>query len=125
MPEEIYSEKGKTADGGSLAKVFFCDIVSQAQVSAGLSTIYAANCYNRIAHAIALLVFQACGVPEEVIESMLTAIEGMKYFLQAAHGDSKDFAGSSLLIKSQGLCQGNGAVPVGWAVTLSQREGAW
>jgi hypothetical protein len=116
MPEEIYSEKGKTADDGSLAKVLFYDIVRQARVSAGLSSIDAANCYDSIAHAIASLVFQAFGVPEEAIQSMLTAIEEMKYFLRTAYGDSKDFAGSSLSIKFQGLCQGNGAAPAGWAV---------
>ena len=109
IPEEIYGEKGKTADDGSLAK-------EQFYVSAGLSSIDAANCYNSIAHAIASLGFQAFGVPGEAVESMLTAIEEMKYFLQTAYADSCDFAGSSLLIKFQGLCQGNGAVPAGWAV---------
>ena len=104
MPEEICSEKGKTADDGSLAKVLFCDIVRQSRVSAGLSSIDAANCYDSIAHAIASLVFQAFGVPEEAIESMLIAIKEMEYFLQTAYRDSTDFAGSSLSIKVQGLC---------------------
>ena len=116
MPEEVYSEKGKTADDGSLAKVLFYDIVRQSRVSAGLSSIDAANCYDSIAHAIASLVFQAFGVPEEAVESMLTALEEMKYFLRTAYGDSSDFAGSSLSVKFQGLCQGNGAAPAGWAV---------
>jgi len=40
----------------------------------------------------------------------------MKYFLRTAYGDSKDFAGSSIEVKFQGLCQGNGAAPAGWAV---------
>ena len=116
MPEEIYSEKGKTADDGSLAKVLFYDILRQTRVAAGLGSIDAANCYDSIAHAIASLVFQAFGVPEAAIESMLTAIEEMKYFLRTAYGDSKDFAGSSIEVKFQGLCQGNGAAPAGWAV---------
>lgn len=116
MPEEIYSEKGKTADDGSLAKVLFYDIVRQSRTSAGLSSVDAANCYDSVAHAIASLVFQAFGVPEEAIESMLTAIQEMKYFLRTAYGDSKDFAGSTIEVKFQGLCQGNGAAPAGWAV---------
>ena len=57
MPEEIYSEKGKTADDGSLAKVLFYGIVWQARVLAGLSSIDTANCYDSIAHALASLVF--------------------------------------------------------------------
>ena len=116
MPEEIYSEKGKTADDGTLAKILFYDIVRQARVAAGLSSIDAANCYDSIAHAIASLVFQAFGVPEEGIESMLTAIQEMKYFLRTAYGDSENCAGSTIEIKFQGLCQGNGAAPAGWAV---------
>ena len=47
---------------------------------------------------------------------MLTAIEEMKYFLRTAYGDSKEFAGSTIEVKYQGLCQGNGAAPAGWAV---------
>ena len=111
MPEEIYSEKDKTANDGSLVKVLFYNIVWQALVSAGLNSIDAANCYNSIAHAIASLVFQVFGVPKEAIELMLTAIEEMIYVLQTAYGDSKDFAGSSLSIKFRGLCHGNGTAP--------------
>jgi hypothetical protein len=47
---------------------------------------------------------------------MLTTIQEMKFFLQTGFGDSTDFASSTLSIKTQGLCQGNGASPAGWAV---------
>ncbi len=47
---------------------------------------------------------------------MLTAIQEMKFYLRTAFGDSKDFAGAKFEIKTQGLCQGNGADPAGWAV---------
>lgn len=47
---------------------------------------------------------------------MLEAIQDMKYFLRTALGDSSDFANSKIEIKYQGLCQGNGAAPAGWAV---------
>ena len=43
MPEEIYSEKGKTADDFSLAKFILYGIVWQARISAALSYIDAAN----------------------------------------------------------------------------------
>ena len=61
MCEEIYSEKNRIADDGGLAKVLFYDVVRQARVSAAIASVDAANCYDRIAHAIASLVFQACG----------------------------------------------------------------
>ena len=86
MPEEICSEKDKTADDCPLAKFILHDIVRQARTSAELSYIDATNCYESIAHAIASLVLQAFVAPLEAVESMLTAIEEMKYFLQTVYG---------------------------------------
>ena len=43
MPEEIYSEKDKTADDGTLAKVLFYDISRQTRTTAGLACVDAAN----------------------------------------------------------------------------------
>jgi hypothetical protein len=116
MAEEIFSERGRTAEDGALAKVLFYDIVRQFRLAAAIASVDAANCYDSIAHAIASLVFQAFGVPIEAIETMLTAIQEMKYFLRTAFGDSKSCAHSTLEVKYQGLCQGNGAAPGGWAV---------
>ena len=59
MPEEIYSDKGKTADDCSLEKVVLYDIVWRAIISASLSSIDVANFYDSITHTIASLVFQA------------------------------------------------------------------
>ena len=107
MPEEIFSERNRMADDGNLAKVLFYDIVRKLLVSAGISSVDAANCYNSIAHAIAYLVVQAFGVPEKAIKTMLTSIEEMEYFLQTAYRDSKEYVGSTIEVKFQGLCQGN------------------
>jgi hypothetical protein len=74
------------------------------------------NCYNRIAHAMASLIFQDFGVPTSAVESILRAIENMKLFLQTGLGDSASFVGGGISIKTQGLCQGNGASLAGWAV---------
>jgi hypothetical protein len=62
------------------------------------------------------MIFQAFGMPMTAIESMLGAIENMKFFLCTGFGDSKTFSGGGVSIKTQGLCQGNGALPAGWAV---------
>jgi hypothetical protein len=116
MVKEIYSEAGKTDEDGALAKELFYNIVRQCRLTAAISSIDAANCYDSIAHAIASLIFQACGVPLEGIESMLEAIQEMKYFLRTGFGDSTNFKTSTVEVKFQGLCQGNGASPAGWAV---------
>lgn len=116
MPDEIFSEKNRTADDGTLAKTVFYDLVRQSRRPAGLSSVDAENCYDRIAHAITSLVMQAFGVPSAAVGSMLKSIQDMRFFLRTAYGDSESAAGSHIEVKTQGLCQGNGAAPAGWAV---------
>ena len=116
MLEEIFSERNKMANDGTLTKVLTYDIIRQTRRPASLASVDADNCYDRITHAIASLVFQTFGVPLSASESMLTTIQEMKFFLRTGFGDSTNFATSSLSIKTQGLCQGNGASPAGWAV---------
>jgi hypothetical protein len=116
MPKETFSEKNRMADNGTLCKTLFYDITRQARVPAAIPSIDASNCCDRIAHAIASLVFQAFGVPTTAIETMLGAIKNMKFYLRTGFGDSKSFAGGGISVKTQGLTQGNGASPAGWAV---------
>jgi hypothetical protein len=54
-----------------------------------IASVDASNCYDRIAHAMALLIFQAFRVPITAVETMLGAIENMKFFLNTGFGDSK------------------------------------
>ncbi len=81
MPEEIFSKRNRMADDSMLCKTLFYDITRQAHVLAAIALVDASNCYDRIAHAMTLLIFQAFGVPTTAIESMLGAIENMKFFL--------------------------------------------
>jgi hypothetical protein len=96
MPEEVYSERNRLADDGTLSKVLFYDIVRQLRQPAGLASVDADNCYNRITHLgwalqhpMASMVFQAFGVPTPAIESMLITIQNMKFFLRTGYGDSE------------------------------------
>lgn len=57
MPDEVISECNCTVDEGSLSKVLFYDISQQTRLSAGISSVDADNCYDRVLHAIASLVF--------------------------------------------------------------------
>ncbi len=116
MPEEIFSERNRMADDGTLSKTLFCNLARQARAPTAIASVDALNCYDRIAHAMASLVFQAFGVPITAAESMLGTIENMKLFLRTRFGDSTSFTGGGISIKTQGMCQGNGALPVGWAV---------
>ncbi len=116
IPEEIFSEKNHMVDNGGLAKTLFYNIVRQTRSSATIASVNASNCYNRIAHAMASLIFQSFGVKATTVAAMLEMIQEMKFVLCTAYGDSKDFAGLSIEIKTQGLGQGNGASPAGWCV---------
>jgi hypothetical protein len=124
VSEEIFSERNRMANNGTLCKTLFYDITRQASIPAAIASVDASNCYDRIAHAMASLVFQAFGVPITALESMLRAIKDMKFFLWMGFGNSTSFAGGGISIKTQGLCQGNGASPAGWAVVTWQ-ERAW
>jgi hypothetical protein len=114
MPEEIYSKKNCLANDGTLVKVLFYDIVCQTRLPAGIGAVDADNCYNRIAHPIASLVFQSLGVKKELCELIFSTIQDMKFFLRTGFGDSKEFTSATGSIKTQGMCQGNGVAPVGW-----------
>ena len=113
MPEEIFSKKNRMADDGTLSKMLFCNLARQVRAPAAIAFVDASNCYDRIAHAMASLVFQAFGVPVTAVESMLSTIENVKFFLRTGFGDSTSFAGGGISIKMQGMCQGNGALPAG------------
>jgi hypothetical protein len=117
MLDEIYSKKKWMADYGTLTKTLFFDIACQARTPAAIASVDASNCYSRIVHTIASLVFQAFSVPESAIGSMLGMIEIMKFFLRTGFGESKRFAAGRVSVNVQGLTQGNGASPSGWAVT--------
>ncbi len=80
MPEEIYSEKNHLADDNTLVKVLFYDIVLQTRLPVGRSAVDADNCYDCIAHPIALLVFQAVGLKKEACESIFSTIQDMNFF---------------------------------------------
>ena len=122
IPEEIFSERNRLAEDGTLSKVLFYDTVRQLRRPAGLASMDADNCYDRIAHPMASMIFQAFGVPTPAILSMLSTIQNMAFYLRTGYGDSTNFAGgytdnSTESIKFQGMCQGNGASPAAWAVT--------
>ncbi len=116
VPKEIFSKKNRMANDGTLCKTLYYDITRQARVPAAIALVDSSNCYDRIAHAMAALIFQAFGVPLTAVETMLSAIKNMKFFLRTGFGDSTLFAVGGISIKTQGLTQGNGASPAGWAV---------
>jgi hypothetical protein len=67
------------------------DIVRQTRAFVTIALVDASNCYNRIAHAMASLIFQPFGVKSAAVSAMLESIQEMWFFLRTAYGDSKNF----------------------------------
>jgi hypothetical protein len=88
----------------------------QTRIPAGISAVDTGNCYDWIVHPIASLLFHSLGVPKEACVSIFRTIQNMIFFLRTGFGDSKDFASATGEIKTQGMCQGNGAALAGWTV---------
>jgi hypothetical protein len=108
MLEKIYSKWNRMADDGILTKVLANNIIRQMWRSAGIALVDADNCYNRIARAIASLVFQAFGVLGTKAKSMLTTIQEIKFFLRTSFRDSTDFASSNVRSKLKDFARGTG-----------------
>ncbi len=71
MQEEVYSERNRLADNGTLSKALFYDIVRQLRRPAGLALVDADNCYDQIAHPMASMVIQSFGVPTPALSRCL------------------------------------------------------
>ena len=81
VPPEQYSEKESTTEDGTFDKILQSDISRQFRQRMGIISADAANCYDRIHHAIMALVFLALCVGKGPIASMLTSIQLMKLFI--------------------------------------------
>jgi hypothetical protein len=119
VPKEIFSKKNRMADDGTLCKILFYDITRQARVPVAIALVDASNCYDRIAHAMALLIFQAFGVPLTAVETMLRAIKNMKFSLQTGFGDSASFTGGGISIKHRGSRRATGNPQQDWRLSAS------
>ena len=89
-------------------------MIWQTRLPTGIASVDTDGCFDRIAHPIASLIFQALGVNSQASEALLTTIQEIKFFLRTAYGDSKNFVNSKIELKTQGLCQGSGAAGAGW-----------
>ena len=113
VQDEIYSEKGRTAEDGIMHQVLAYDIARQKRASLIVAYVDAAQCYDRIAHAFAALTLRANKAPESSVHCMLQPIRDMKFYIRTAHGKLKGYAGDREVPK-QGKCQGNGAALATW-----------
>jgi hypothetical protein len=101
---------------GAWLKRLFADVSRQARAAFSIILADAGNCYDRISHAFASLVFQALGVSITMVMAMLTTIQNMKFVLRTGFGESTIYMTAVLGAIIHGLCQGNTAAPAGWSL---------
>jgi hypothetical protein len=116
IPAEQYgSRKKHRAIEAALNKVPTQDIWFQKRQSGALCSNDAKSCYDRVVHPFAILSMLRLGCPQGPLLSMFVTLQKMNHFIGSAFGvSSTSFKGGD--VPFQGLGQGNGAGPTGWAV---------
>jgi hypothetical protein len=108
IPREIYGRrKNHEAIEVALNQCLILDISQQCCTPMVVASVDAQNCYDHIAHSIASLAVQRLQVDPRAVVAMLFTIQGMKFFLRTAFGNSSNFYGGQQMIPLQGGCQGN------------------
>ena len=88
IQDEIFSEKGRTAEDAILQQVLMYDIARQLRRPLLVASVDATSCYDRIAHAVAALTLRAYKVRNSSVMGMLTPIQSMEFFLRTGFGES-------------------------------------
>ncbi len=115
LPEELFSQKGCTAEGAKFDKTLMADLSRQARYPMTVVSANAAYCYNRFNHIIMSLVWMALTDNTPAIVAMLICFQTMKFFQQTGFSDSKSFFGGVLYQPyMMGLGQGNHTAPPSW-----------
>ena len=104
VPEEIYSEKGKTAEDAILHQVLIYDLARQLRRPLLVDSVDASQCYDRIAHAMASLTLRVYKVRQISVLAMMHPNQNMEYYLQTGFGESETFFGGKGA-NMQGSCQ--------------------
>ena len=86
VPEEIYIEKEKTVEDAILQRVLIFDIAQQLRKPLLVASVDAAQCYDRIAHAVAALTLLAYKVKQSSVTSMLAPIQAIEDYLRTVTG---------------------------------------
>ena len=105
--------KEKTPEDAILQQVLVYNIARQLRRPLLVASVDAAQCYDRIAYAVASLTLRAYKVRQSSVASMLTPIQSMEYYLRTGFGESTTYSGGKEDPK-QGSCQGNTAAPPTW-----------
>ena len=116
IPEELFSQKGSTAEDATFDKTLTADLSRQARQPMTIVSADAAYCYDRVNHVIMSLVWLTLlnGNISPIVAA-LTCLQTMKFFQRTGFGESKTYFGGRKLAKYiMGLGQGSRAAPPSW-----------
>jgi hypothetical protein len=116
IPEELFSQKGSTAEDAKFDKTLMADLSRQARHPMTIIMADAAYCYDRVNHVIMSLVWLVLtngNIPATV--ASLICLQTMKFFQHTGFGESKTFfKGNSFFPYMMGLEQRSRAAPPSW-----------
>ena len=96
VPDEIYSKKDKTAEDAILHQVLAYDISRQKRTPFIVASVNAAQCYNRVTHAMLALTLRASKVPESSVNCMLQLLSNIEFYVRTACGELVSYAGKKI-----------------------------
>ena len=114
--EQYGSRKKHQSITAALNKRLTMDLLRQRRQSGALCSNDAKSCYDRVVHSVASLSMRRLGAPIEPINSMFISLQKAAHRIRTAFGVSEKKYGDDRDIPLQGLGQGNGCGPAGWAI---------
>ncbi len=115
LPEELYSQQGRTAEDACFDKTLTLDISRQSRQPLSIISVDAAQCYDRVNHTIMALVWLALQVPFHAVSMILQCLGYMRIFTRTGYSDSRRyFGGESMDLPFCSLGQGSKSAPASW-----------
>ena len=120
LPHDSFgSRKNKNSQEVFICRLLFFDIVRLSKHNDALGSYDAQTCYDRVVHSLTSLVGESVGMPLPNLTCLFLAIQGMRFYLRTAFGDSNSFYTCESDTPYQGMVQGNGAAPAFWLLVSS------
>ncbi len=97
IPAEQFAKRGSQATEGVPTSGLFCNIAQALHKTAAIESVDLANCYDDVAHPIAMITLQSFKVCKVMVAMMLYVLKTMTWYLKTAFGQSKiSFGGTAL-----------------------------
>jgi hypothetical protein len=116
IPEELFSQKGSTAEYAKFHKTLMADLSRQVRHPMAVLSVDTAYSYDRVIHVIMSLVWVVLTNGNILaIVATLVCLQTMKFFQCTGFGQSKTlFGGKSYFLYMMGLGKGNRVAPPSW-----------